>query len=374
MNISESPASSAAFSVIIPAHNGERFIAEAITSVLHQTYPHFRLFILESGSMDRTLEIVHSFDDSRVKLVTTRESLDICDNWARILNLDLDPYLTIMGQDDMLYPGYLAEILQLIEAEPDASLFTTHFDLIDAQGNLRRSCHPVPLRESADEWLFNLHQFTRDSFGAGYVMRAADYRRLGGFSMFPTLLFADNMTTYRFSRLAYKACAPQHAFAFRIHDQSASHQVGIAEAYQAAKRYFNALAQAGHFDHPARRTAAIHYVSFTYNYHYHRVLADLIGSGDADQLRQYQRVKAAILADHAQAPLFEVFDIPSKIYETLAYVRPQFLRQAAYQVVKLVRWYRKRTVQRRLAALSRQCRLTDRSTPHTPCIETDQLS
>lgn len=341
------------FSIIIPAHNGADYIEGALDSVLNQTYPHFRLFVLESGSTDHTLALVHAYDDPRLTLLTTPESLDICGNWSRILDLDLDPYLTILGQDDVLYPHFLAEIVQLIAAEPDASLYTTHFDLIDAQGHIRRACYPVPRREPADEWLVSYHQFERDSFGSGYVMRAADYRRLGGFTLFPALMFADLMTTYRFSKLAYKACAPQRAFAFRVHEQSASHQVELDDVYQAAVAYLNALEQAGHFANPVYRIAAVNFVAFLYRAHYHRVLAWLIAHGDAIQWQQYQTIKQMILSDHAQNPWFEVYDTPSRIYETLAYVRPRALRRMLYQPVRLVRWYRQRTLQSRLKTIAR---------------------
>ncbi len=342
------------FSVIIPAHNGAEYIEGALESVLSQTYPHFRLFVLESGSTDHTLALVRAYDDPRLTLLTTSESLDICGNWSRILDLDLDPYLTILGQDDVLYSHFLAEIVQLIAAEPDASLYTTHFDLIDAQGHPRRTCHPVPRRESADEWLVRYHQFERDSFGSGYVMRAANYQRLGGFTLFPALLFADLMTTYRFSKLAYKACSPERAFAFRVHDQSASHRVELDDVYQAAVAYLNALEQAGHFAKPINRAAGVNFVAFLYRAHHHRVLAELITHGDAAQRQRYQATKQMILSDHAQNPWFEVYDTPSRIYETLTYIRPRALRRVLYQPVRLVRWYRQRTLQPRLKMIARR--------------------
>ena len=48
-------------SVIMPAYNEERFIAEAIESVLEQTWREFELIVLNDGSEDRTREIAESY-------------------------------------------------------------------------------------------------------------------------------------------------------------------------------------------------------------------------------------------------------------------------------------------------------------------------
>lgn len=54
-------------SVIMPVYNAERFISEAICSVVNQTYPHWELLIINDGSKDRSEEIIRSFDDQRIR-------------------------------------------------------------------------------------------------------------------------------------------------------------------------------------------------------------------------------------------------------------------------------------------------------------------
>src|SRR5690606_31492771 len=104
------------FSIIIPTRNGQRYIAETLRSALAQTYPRYAVIVLESGSDDRTVEIVQSFSSERVTLLSEPAPLSIEENWARILALDLEGYLTILGHDDILYPGFLETIAGLIEA------------------------------------------------------------------------------------------------------------------------------------------------------------------------------------------------------------------------------------------------------------------
>lgn len=54
-------------SIIMPAYNAEKYIAEAIQSVLDQEYPNFELLIINDGSTDGTEEIIQSFSDSRIR-------------------------------------------------------------------------------------------------------------------------------------------------------------------------------------------------------------------------------------------------------------------------------------------------------------------
>jgi glycosyltransferase involved in cell wall biosynthesis len=51
----------------MPAYNAEKYIAEAINSVLNQSYPEFELLVINDGSSDQTAKIIRSFFDSRIK-------------------------------------------------------------------------------------------------------------------------------------------------------------------------------------------------------------------------------------------------------------------------------------------------------------------
>ncbi|PEQ10501.1 glucosyl transferase [Novosphingobium sp. PC22D] len=57
-------------SVIMPVYNVERFVAEAIRSVLAQTYPHFELIIVDDGGSDSSIDICRSFQDARIRIVS----------------------------------------------------------------------------------------------------------------------------------------------------------------------------------------------------------------------------------------------------------------------------------------------------------------
>jgi len=62
-------------SFLMPVHNGEKYLAEAIKSVLNQTYTNFEFLIINDHSTDRTSEIIESFSkiDSRVRSLESPE-------------------------------------------------------------------------------------------------------------------------------------------------------------------------------------------------------------------------------------------------------------------------------------------------------------
>jgi len=58
-------------SVVLPVRNGEKYIFDAVNSVLNQTYTNFECIIVNDGSTDETLSIINSFNDHRIKVITT---------------------------------------------------------------------------------------------------------------------------------------------------------------------------------------------------------------------------------------------------------------------------------------------------------------
>jgi glycosyltransferase involved in cell wall biosynthesis len=309
-------------SVIMPVYNGEPYVGAAIDSIIQQTYRAFSIVILESCSTDGTVSTIDSYrdryPDAPISVLRAASLLGIEDNWKRILDLDLSEYMTILGQDDLLYPDFLGEIADLIRVSPEASLYHTHFDFIDSGGNVVRPSRAEPYRETGDEWLRSLHLGRRDSRATGFVMRSADYKRIGGFPGFPSLMYADDATWYQLAANSYKVCSPRCLFAFRVHEQSASHLVNVHRLYEASKRYLDFLAGSDYGRSSANMALARRYVEQTFNGQYHRILVGLIASSDPGQFRDYVEIKNRLLAEAAKDRLFHVYDIPSGFYEAVA--------------------------------------------------------
>jgi teichuronic acid biosynthesis glycosyltransferase TuaG len=120
-------------SVIMPAFNAERYIEEAINSVISQTYTNWELIVINDGSTDNTLQIANKFVsvDARVKLISQdNKKLGAARN-AGILNAN-GIWIAFLDADDLWMPDKLTKQLLIAKAEPGAGvIFTDGFTFYD---------------------------------------------------------------------------------------------------------------------------------------------------------------------------------------------------------------------------------------------------
>ena len=203
------------FTVIVPSYNGGAYLKACVQSIQAQTFPHWALAVLDDGSTDGSLAWLQSLDEPRLMVFPAPEHLGIVRNWQRALTLPKAEWMTIVGQDDLLDPNYLAVMQRLTQECPDAGLYHAHFRFIDAPGKTIRACRPLPARETAAEYLTALFSGTRDTYGTGYLMRSARYEAAGGIPVWEKLLFADDALWITLMEGADKATAPEACFSCR---------------------------------------------------------------------------------------------------------------------------------------------------------------
>ena len=71
--------------VLMPVYNGEKYLREAIDSILNQTFTDFEFLIVDDGSTDNSSEIINSYSDSRIRLIRKSANLGI----SKSLNIGL---------------------------------------------------------------------------------------------------------------------------------------------------------------------------------------------------------------------------------------------------------------------------------------------
>jgi glycosyltransferase involved in cell wall biosynthesis len=110
------------FSVLLPSHNGLRFLRYAVQSVQRQDHPDWELVISDNHSTDDIGGYVASLGDDRIRYVRTEEFIPVTDNWNNALRHSTGDYVVMLGNDDALLPGYFSALSETIErlAEPDA--------------------------------------------------------------------------------------------------------------------------------------------------------------------------------------------------------------------------------------------------------------
>lgn len=211
------------YSIILPVRNGGSYVKDCVNSILWQTYTEFNFIILDNCSTDGTLEWLQSLHDSRIVIVPSDRPLTIEENWARIITVQKNEFITLIGHDDVLYPNFLEIIDNLIITNPDASLYHTHFNFINADGNIIRSSKLMPAKLSGYQFLEAFLTHSIDLMGTGYVMRSSDYDVLEGIpTKYPSLLFADFELWLQLCLKSYEVIAPDNCFAFRVHKSTTS--------------------------------------------------------------------------------------------------------------------------------------------------------
>jgi glycosyltransferase involved in cell wall biosynthesis len=132
-------------SVCIPAYNGALYLAEAMKSVLDQSYSDFELIVVDDASSDATAEIAQSFQDPRLRHFRNRVNRGLVGNWNRCIELARGSYLCIFHQDDIMMPGNLASKVRFLDENPTAGFVHSNVLQVGAQGELLSEWWSPPL-------------------------------------------------------------------------------------------------------------------------------------------------------------------------------------------------------------------------------------
>lgn len=111
-------------SVLMPAYNAEKYIAEAIESILNQTYKNFELIIIDDFSTDRTWEIIQKYQkkDKRISAFQNAENLYIAKNRNALLKKAVGKYIAWQDADDISLPNRIQKQVELLEKNPDVGI------------------------------------------------------------------------------------------------------------------------------------------------------------------------------------------------------------------------------------------------------------
>jgi len=126
--------------VAIPVFNAEKYLSQAIKSVLNQSFRDFELIITDDGSTDRSLEIANSFTDDRIIIISEGLNRGISYRLNQQIDMARGKYFCRMDADDIMFPDRLKRQVEFLEAHPDIDILGTQAVIID------ESNHPVGIR------------------------------------------------------------------------------------------------------------------------------------------------------------------------------------------------------------------------------------
>jgi len=124
-------ASTPLVSVVIPAYNAAPFLAEAVHSILAQTYQHLEIIVIDDASTDGTWEVAQrcAEADPRVRIYRNAQNLGIAGNRNRGVTLARGKYLAWQDADDVSMPARLEKQVRLLESHPDVAIVGGYIEL-----------------------------------------------------------------------------------------------------------------------------------------------------------------------------------------------------------------------------------------------------
>ncbi len=123
-------------SVVMAVHNGEKYGAAAIQSILDQSFTDFEFIIIDDASTDSTPHLLRNFSerDGRIRILTNSENLSVPRSLNRGLDTARGAYIARMDADDISLPHRLSEQVRFLEANRDFCLVGGGAQYIDACG------------------------------------------------------------------------------------------------------------------------------------------------------------------------------------------------------------------------------------------------
>ncbi len=216
-------------SVIMPVYNGEKYLKEAIESILNQTFRDFEFIIINDGSTDKTLEIIQSFADPRIRLINQENKGIICSLNKGIAE-SRGKYIARMDADDISLPERFEKQYKFLENNQEYGIIGATFLIIN-EGNQITGANAVLLK---DEDL-KKEIIIETTFGHGTVMMKKSILNVIEYYN-PKALHAEDFDLWtRFAEKSKMANLPEALYLWRDNPQGISRTKELIQSKSAQK-------------------------------------------------------------------------------------------------------------------------------------------
>ena len=140
-------------SVGLPVFNGEKYLKEALESILAQTYSDFELLISDNASTDHTQHICREYaaKDSRIRYYRNEKNIGAPKNFNRVFELSSCEYFKWAAADDVHAPTYLQKCVSVLDTDPSIILCCSKVRRIDERGRLGEN-YDRPIAARISSW------------------------------------------------------------------------------------------------------------------------------------------------------------------------------------------------------------------------------
>lgn len=142
-------------SVLMPVYNGEKYLKDAIDSILNQTFIDFEFIIINDGSIDNTRKIIESYDDQRILLINQEnKGLPITLNIG--IEIARGEFIARMDADDISEENRLMEQVEFMDQNSEVGICGSNINLInDKSEHIGHMMYPLEHDDIKAQMLFN---------------------------------------------------------------------------------------------------------------------------------------------------------------------------------------------------------------------------
>lgn len=159
-------------SVVMPVYNGEKYLAEAIRSILDQSFKDFELLVINDGSTDRTGDMLRSYTDPRIVILENETNLGLSKSFNKGIMASRGSYIARMDADDVAVPERFEKQMSFLAAHPEVDIVGSATWRIDGEGR-RLGISRKALEPQALKWqsLFSTPLFHPTVMGKASVFK-----------------------------------------------------------------------------------------------------------------------------------------------------------------------------------------------------------
>ena len=170
-------------SVIIPLYNKEKQIANAIDSVLKQSYQDFEIVVVNDGSTDKSVDEVRNIKDNRIRLYEqSNAGVSAARNHG--ISEAKGEFVAFLDADDEWLPTYLAAQFRLTQQYPECSVYAVNYDFLE-KGEIKHTVFHKLTIEGQDGVLKNYFEVASCSnpplWTSAVMVRTSAMLAIGGF-------------------------------------------------------------------------------------------------------------------------------------------------------------------------------------------------
>lgn len=162
-------------SIVLPVYNGERYLREAMDSILEQSYTDWELIVVDDCSVDRTAEIIDRYclSDSRIHVIHNKKNQKLPQSLNIGFAASKGQYLTWTSDDNRYLPDALATMAGYLDVHNDVCMVRGKMDIIDSNGRVTEHWE-----DYSDEKMYSFN-----CLGACFMYRRAVREKIGDYNV-----------------------------------------------------------------------------------------------------------------------------------------------------------------------------------------------